>query len=88
MSFAIAKVTAQLLDADFNAACKVLKAITSVGSGPFGLTPDSVKLMPQYRIAKAHVDKTFAELRAFNQTYVKRFKKELAAERKARRAAI
>lgn len=86
MSYAIAKVTASLLDADYSAACKNLRAIHGVGSGPLGLTPDSVRARTDYRIAKAAFDKAFADLRAFNAGYVKKYRKELAAERKVRRA--
>jgi len=85
MSFAIAKATASLLNSDYDAAIRNLKAIPGVGSGQMGLTPDDVRARPDYRIAKAAMDKAFAELRAFNAVYVKRYKKELAAERKLKR---
>lgn len=85
MSYAIAKVTACLLESDYSAASRNLKAIPGVGSGPMGLTPDDVRARPAYRIAKQAMDKAFAELRAFNAAYVKRYKNELAAERKAKR---
>ena len=85
MSYAINKATAMLLDNDYSAACKVFKSIPGIGSGPMGLTPDDVKNTPEYRIAKQAMDKAFAELRAFNAVYAKRFKKELAIERKLKR---
>ena len=85
MSFAIAKVTASLLESDYSAASRNFKAIPGVGSGPMGLTPDDVRARPDYRIAKEAMDKAFAALRVFNAGYVKRFKKELALERKAKR---
>lgn len=88
MSFAIAKVTASLLQSDYSAASRNLKAIPGVGSGPMGLTPDDVRARPDYRIAKEAMDKAFAALRAFNARYVKQYKKELAAERKAKREGI
>lgn len=86
--FTIAKQTAALLDAHYSAACKNLSAIPGISSGPMGLTPDNVKARPDYRIAKAAFDKAFAKMRAFNAVYVKQYKKELAAERKARRDAL
>jgi hypothetical protein len=52
--------------------------------GPTGLTPDTVKEAPEWRAAKARVDKAFARLRSFNATFVKRFAKELRAERSER----
>lgn len=85
MSYAIAKVTASLLNSDYTAAIRNFKAIPGVGSGPMGLTPDDVRARPDYRIAKQAVDKAFAELRAFNSMYVKRYRKELATERKIKR---
>lgn len=88
MSYAIAKATAMLLNADYSAACKVLKQIPSIGSGPMGLTPDDVKNTPEYRIAKQAMDKAFAELRSFNAVYSKRFKKEIATGRKAKREKV
>jgi hypothetical protein len=52
--------------------------------GPTGLTPDAVKATPEWRAAKARVDKAFARLRAFNAVFVKRFAKKLRAERAER----
>ena len=52
--------------------------------GPTGLTPDAVKETPEWRAAKASVDKAFARLRAFNAVFVKKFAKELRAERSER----
>lgn len=85
MSFAIAKVTASLLESDHSTASRNFKSTPGVGSGPMGLTPDDIRARPDYRIAKQAMDKAFAELRAFNAVYVKRYKNELAAERKLKR---
>lgn len=49
-----------------------------------GLTPDSVKFHPEYKAAKAVYDKSFNDLRNVNAWFTKTFKKEYAAERKAR----
>lgn len=88
MSYAISKATAMLLNADYSAAIRNLKAIPGVGSGFMGLTPDDVRARPDYRIAKQAMDKAFAELRAFNAVYTKRFKKEIAAERLEKRSQL
>lgn len=88
MSYAINKAHAALLNDDYTAAIRNLKAIPGVGSGPMGLTPDDVRARPDYRFAKQVMDKAFAELRAFNAVYVKRFKKELAAERLEKRSQL
>ena len=52
--------------------------------GPMGLTPDIVNEAPEWRAAKARVDRAFAQLRSFNAVFVKRFAKELRAERAER----
>lgn len=85
MSFAIAKATALLLESDYSVASRNFKSIPGVGSGPMGLTPDDVRARPDYHVAKQAMDKAFAELRAFNAVYVKRYKNELAAERKIKK---
>lgn len=73
-------------ESDYSASKHNFKAIPGVGTGPlWGLTPDDVRARPDYRIAKQAMDKAFAALRAFNAVYVKRYKNELAAERKLKR---
>lgn len=86
MEYTIAKQISAQMDADYSAACKALGTIPGVGSGPMGLTPDDVLATPEYKAARTAMNKAFAQLRAFNAVYVKQFKKELAAERKIRRA--
>ncbi len=63
-----------------------LKAL-GAGTGPLGLTPDSVKQSPAYQAARADSARAFAQLRALNGQYVKRFSVELTAERDAKRVA-
>lgn len=58
-----------------------------VGSGAMGLTPENIRISPAYRSAKGRSDQIFAITRNLNSTAVKRFKKELAAHRDAKRAA-
>ena len=53
--------------------------------GPMGLLPDAVKLSPEFRHAKASYDHAFQAIRAFNGPFVKQFKKEIKADRFARR---
>jgi hypothetical protein len=55
--------------------------------GAMGLTPDHVRATPEWRAANGRFKKAFAALRAFNAVYVKMFKKELIAQRDARREA-
>lgn len=56
--------------------------------GPMGLTPDDVKASDTWKAAKKSYDKAFNSLREFNGLFVKKYKKELAQERKARIAAL
>ena len=55
----------------YQAAAKALKAIDGVGSGNMGLTPDSVKSSPEYRLAKGRLDRAFQDLRRVNAKVVK-----------------
>ena len=55
--------------------------------GPTGLTPDHIKATPEYRIAKAGFDQSFAALREHNGFMVKNFKSEMKIDRDARRQA-
>lgn len=83
-AFIAAKARRDALERDHRAAAFALKAVDGIGSGRLGLTPDSVKMTPEYRAARAAYDRAFAELRSFNATFVRTFKAELAAERRAR----
>ena len=84
-SFSIFKATRDALDAELSAATKSLKAIPGHASGPMGLTPDAVKALPAWQAARARLDRAFAAVRAFNGANVKRYARELKAERDAKR---
>lgn len=49
-----------------------------------GMTIQSIRDSQEYKSKKALYNKVFSELRALNGTYIKVYKKELAAERKAK----
>lgn len=72
------------LEAASKAASEV---INTFPRGPMGLTPDNVKVTPEYRAAKAQSDKTFSALREHNGFMAKTFPKEMKADRDARRQA-
>ena len=55
-----------LLRGNLDRASAALGTVAGLGSGPLGLTPDSVKQSPEYREAKANYDEAFARLRWFN----------------------
>lgn len=50
----------------WKAASAALKAIPGVGSGPMGLTPEHIRLSPEYRAAKTAYDRAFQAVRAEN----------------------
>jgi hypothetical protein len=76
-----AKAERALIEKELAAAEAAMRAFPR---GAMNLPPESVRLSPEYRAAKARTDKAFARLRAFNAVYVKRFAKELRAERSKR----
>jgi len=80
-AFEAAKAEQALLEREMSEAQTALDVFPR---GPMGLTPDAVKATPQWRAAKARVDRAFARLRAFNAVFVKKFVKELRAERAER----
>lgn len=83
MSWEEAKAQSDAINAEVDAASAALDVFPK---GAMNLTPDDVKASPDYRAAKARYDKAFAKLRAFNASFVKKYKKELRAERDAKRA--
>lgn len=91
-AFEQAKVEEAKVEREMSEAEQALKFITAEVAqrlgvperGPTGLTPGIVKETPEWRAAKTRVDKSFARLRSFNATFVKRFAKELRAERSER----
>lgn len=86
--FNIAKQSAIVLENAVKAASDKLREFDKYGKSSMGLTPDHVKATPEWKKAKAEYEKAFSEMRAFNGWYVKAFKKELAAERKARYTSL
>jgi hypothetical protein len=83
MDYAAAKEIQSKLDARVSQASDALNTLPKLGNG---LTPDAVKLSPEYRTAKQDFDAAFSALRAFNAKYTVAFRKELRADRLARRA--
>jgi hypothetical protein len=62
-----------------------LNVLHSFPKGPMGLTPDYVKANPVWRDAKQGVEAAFQRYRNFNKWLLKTYRKEIAAERKAKR---
>lgn len=80
-TFEEARAMSVALNARVDATGKVLQQFPK---GPMGLTPDDVRATDAWKAAKREFDLAFSHLRSFNAIYVKKFKKELAAERAAR----
>lgn len=87
MTFAVAKAAQAAIEDEWNRAGAALRAIPGVGTGPMGLTPDTVRALPEYRAVKLAYDSAFARLRAFNGAFVKAYGRELREERNARRSS-
>lgn len=62
------------------------QALRAFPRGPMGLTPDAVRITPEWPDAKQLFDRAWTNLREFNKIYMKKYKKELWAERQARRS--
>ena len=63
-------------------------ALNKFPRGAMGLTPDAVKATPEWQLAKKAYNLAFEQSRAFNKFFTKAYKKEIAAERNERRAAL
>lgn len=76
-----AKRVVAAAEAENKAAGDVLDTFPKLANG---LTPDSIRLSPEYKTAKARYNAAFAHLRRVNEWFVKNFKKEIRAERASR----
>jgi hypothetical protein len=65
-------------------AAAVLQQARGTQAGPMGLTPDHVKASPEFQAAYASHAAAFRHMQTVNSWFCKAFKKEYAAERKAR----
>ena len=94
MTYQEAKEHNAAIEAAFEAAGARREAIekelaASLGIEPrnaIGLTADAIKFHPRYRAAKAAQDMAFKRLQESNRAFVKAYKKEIQAERRARYA--
>jgi hypothetical protein len=79
-----ARAQADALNAD---ATKLGQALQLFPRSPAGLVTDETRLSPEYQAAKQAYAVAFKKLRDFNAVYTKRYAKEIAADRAARRQA-
>lgn len=76
---------AKKIKAQLEENCKKLgEAFDKYPRGAMGLTPDHIKVTPEYQRERKLYNIAFTQLQNFNKVYVKQFKKELAEERKNR----
>lgn len=78
--YAQAKKVRDQLEAEVDATGSALKALS--GGGLMNLTPDHVRKSPEWLEAKREAGAALAALQAFNTGFVRRFKKEIAADRR------
>ena len=79
--------TRDAIESALKAASEALEALKDMHPrGSMGLTPDSVKALPEYQILLYKTNHHFQQLRRFNTYYVKTFKKELTEARRNRYA--
>ena len=88
MNFQDAMVHKATLEWEHEGAANDLKAIVGDARGPMGLTPDSIKQTPEWKAAYSKERSAFNAMRNFNMYIARTFKKELRAEREAKRQAI
>lgn len=81
-SYPKAKELRDRLEAEVARTGKALREIS--GGGPMGLTPESVRSTQKWKTAKREANTAMAELQEFNTVFVRRFKKEIAQDRKTR----
>lgn len=84
LQFDIAKAARAQLVARVDEALEAFAPFEAMRPAPGRLIPDEVKRGRDYQVAKGRLDGAMQAYRDFNGMFVKRFKKELAAERKAR----
>ena len=82
MTYSEAKQWRDRYEADCRAASLVLDHFAK---GALGLTPDEVKATPAWREAKADFDCVFAQLQLFNQWFVRKFKRQIQADRRGKK---
>ncbi len=81
MTYLEAKAARDQIETQLAQLAKPLKAAPRLENG---LPVEAVRVTPEYQAAKAAYARTFAQLRAFNQVFVKQFASEIRAERNAR----
>lgn len=96
MDYATFKAMRAPHEARENAAGKAYSGFPGAGSGPMGLTPDHIRTSPAFRAVYAEWCEASARIAAFDKAFTRAhrktwpvyFKREICAERDARRADV
>lgn len=80
----VAKLVKRNLEAELKATSDALEAATEGKMYPNGLVTDECKATEEYKAAKKANNLAFEQLRAFNGAFMKKYKKEMMAERRNR----
>lgn len=80
--YAQAKKLRDQLEAECDRAGRALKALS--GGGPMNMTPEAVRDTPEWQKAKRESDTAFRALRNFNTVFTRRFRREIAQDRRHR----
>lgn len=88
LAFEILKERRDNIERQVKEASERLNAIPGIGSGPMGLTPDSVKQSLEYRMANHAYRDAHARLRGINTVLTRGFADELREERRQKREAL
>lgn len=80
MTYEQAKERRGQLEVEYQRAARALRELS--GGGPLGLTPERVRATEEWQAAKRGANDSFAALQAFNTLYTRRYRKEIAQERR------
>lgn len=86
-TFAIANAQRHAVDEIVEFHAKEVYAFTEGMDLPMGLTPNHIRVSPEYKAAKGKLDRAMSVLKAWNRYIVKNWPKENAAFYKAKREA-
>jgi GNAT superfamily N-acetyltransferase len=80
-NYLAAKKKRDELEAEVDKHAKVLQGYPT---GEMGLVPDNIKSTPEFKTHKQNYNAAFQNLRNFNSSFTKTYKKEIAADRAAK----
>jgi hypothetical protein len=85
MTYAEFKIARDAIEREMSAASAALQRFPR---SEIGLTPDSVKALPEFQSAKRAYAVVFARLREVNAAHLKRFSREILQDRRKGRGTV